>query len=85
MKVDSYRKRCRKQQTELRRILMSFSQHRKAIKLFLSQHAMLHSAKMAQIESWPITRGEHGMRSGHLDRPSILSTPIVSWMYYYEV
>jgi hypothetical protein len=50
--MESYRKLCLKQQTELRRILMSFSQHRKAIELFLSQHAMLHSAKMAQTEPW---------------------------------
>ena len=51
-KMESYRKLCLKQQTELRRILMSFSQHSKAIELFISQHAMLHSAKMAQTESW---------------------------------
>jgi hypothetical protein len=43
---------CLQQQTELRRIRLSFSQHDKAIQLFLSQHAMLHSAKMAQTESW---------------------------------
>jgi hypothetical protein len=36
----------------LRRILMSFNQHDKAIQMFLSQHAMLHSAKMAQTEPW---------------------------------
>jgi hypothetical protein len=50
--VESYRKMCLKQQTELRRIMMSFTQHDKAIRLFLSQHAMLHSAKMAHTESW---------------------------------
>jgi hypothetical protein len=31
---------------------MSFDQHDKAIELFLSQHAMLHSAKMAQTDLW---------------------------------
>lgn len=51
-KVESYRKLCLNQQTELRRIMISFSQHRIAIELFLSQHAMLHSAKMAQTEPW---------------------------------
>ena len=51
-KMESYRKLCLKQQTELRRIMMSFSQHHKAIELFLSQHALLHSAKMAQTEPW---------------------------------
>ena len=51
-KMESYRKLCLSQQTELRRIMMSFSQHHKAIELFLSQHAMLHSAKMVQTEPW---------------------------------
>lgn len=51
-KLESYRKLCLKQQTELRQILMSFSQHGVAIELFFSQHAMLHSAKMAQTEPW---------------------------------
>ena len=50
--VESWRKMCLKRQTELRRIMMSFNQHDKAIQLFLSQHAMLHSAKMAQTEAW---------------------------------
>ncbi len=50
--MESHRKLCLKQQTELRRIMMSSSQHRKAIELFLKQHAMLHSAKMAQTEPW---------------------------------
>lgn len=50
--VESYRKICLAQQTELRRIMMSSTQHNKAVQLFLSQHAMLHSAKMAQIKSW---------------------------------
>ena len=51
-KMESYRKLCLKKQTELRRIMMSFSQHREAIDLFLSQHAMLHSMQMAQTEPW---------------------------------
>jgi hypothetical protein len=46
------RKLCLKRQTELRRIMMRFDQHDEAIRLFLSQHAMLHSAKMAQTEPW---------------------------------
>jgi hypothetical protein len=50
--AESYRKMCLKQQTELRRIMMGFNQHDKAIQLFLSQHAMLHSTKMAHTESW---------------------------------
>jgi hypothetical protein len=50
--MEPYRKLCLKRQTELRRIMMSFDQHDKAIELFFSQHAMLHSAKMAQTEAW---------------------------------
>jgi len=50
--IESLRKSLNKQQTELRRIVTSFDQHDKAIQLFLSHHAMLHSAKMAQTESW---------------------------------
>jgi hypothetical protein len=50
--MESYRKLLNKQQTELRRVLLSFSQHDKAIQLFMGQHAMLHSAEMAQSGSW---------------------------------
>ena len=50
--VEAYRKMCLKQQTELRRIMMGFDQHDQAIQLFLSQHATLHSARMAQTEPW---------------------------------
>ena len=41
-----------KQQTELRQIMMAFNQHDKAIQHFMRQHALLHSAKMSQSESW---------------------------------
>jgi hypothetical protein len=50
--IESYRKMCLKQQTELRRVLLSLNQYDKAIPRFLSQHAMLHSAEMAQSEPW---------------------------------
>ena len=50
--VESYRKLCLKQQTELRKIMTSSNQHTEAMQLFFSQHAMLHSAKMAQAEPW---------------------------------
>lgn len=50
--MESWRKLCLERQTELRRIMMRFNQHDKAIQLFSSQHAMLHSAKMAQTEPW---------------------------------
>jgi hypothetical protein len=50
--TESYRKLLNRQQTELRRIMTSFDQHGRAIQLFLRQHAMLHSARMAQTELW---------------------------------
>jgi hypothetical protein len=50
--MESYRKLLNKQQTELRHVMMGFDQHDKAIRLFLRQHAMLHSAKVAQGEFW---------------------------------
>ena len=51
-RMESYRKLLNKQQTELRHVMMSFDQHNKAIRLFLRQHAMLHTVKMAQSEPW---------------------------------
>jgi len=54
--MESYRKLCLKRQTELRQIMTRSGQHDKAIDLFLRQHTMLHSAKMAArmagTESW---------------------------------
>ena len=51
-KMESYRKLCLKRQTELRRIMTRSGQHDEAIQLFLSQHAMLHSARVAGTEPW---------------------------------
>jgi len=50
--MEAHRKLWNKQQQEFRRILLNFDQHHKAIERFLSQHAMLHSAKMADTEIW---------------------------------
>lgn len=50
--VESWRKRCLKQQTELRRLLEDRSQFKLAIGLFLHQHALLHSTKLSPQESW---------------------------------
>ena len=40
------------QQKTLRHALLHSDDHQKAIELFLSQHAMVHSAAMAQSELW---------------------------------
>ena len=50
--LESYRKMCLAQQTELRRALLNSKQHARAIQLFLRQHAMLHSASMARAGLW---------------------------------
>lgn len=50
--MESHRRSLNKRQTELRHVMMSFDQHDRAIRLFLHQHAMLHSIKMAQSEAW---------------------------------
>jgi len=50
--MEADRKLLLKQQTELRRIMMRFDQNDKAIHMFLRQHAMLHTAEMAQNATW---------------------------------
>jgi len=47
-----YRKLCLSQQTELRRLMTETDQHEQTIQLFLRQHAMLHSARIASPEDW---------------------------------
>lgn len=51
-KAETYRKLCLKQQSELRRIMTGSASHEEAIELFLRQHAMLHSRKLAQDSPW---------------------------------
>ena len=48
--LEANRKICQKQQTELRHMLLSDDQYQDAFQLFFKQHAMLHSASMAQTE-----------------------------------
>jgi hypothetical protein len=50
--MEGYRRSWNKRQPELRRLLLSFTDHQKAMELFLSQHAMLHSAAVAHSEPW---------------------------------
>jgi hypothetical protein len=52
MDIEAYRKLCLRQQTELRKVMANPDNHQTAIELFLNQHAMLHSAKMARTTSW---------------------------------
>jgi hypothetical protein len=54
--MESYRKLCLQRQTELRRVMTRLKRHDEAIQLFLSQHTVLHSARMtarmAGAEPW---------------------------------
>ncbi len=50
--LESKRKLCLQQQTELRRVMSNADQHAQAIQLFLRQHAMLHAAEMTQMALW---------------------------------
>jgi hypothetical protein len=52
MESESYRKLCLTQQSELRELMKDPNQYAEAMQLFFSQHAMLHSAIMAQTEPW---------------------------------
>jgi len=48
--MESNRKLCLKQQTELRKVLAGGEHHKGAMAMFFNQHAMLHSAKVVQAE-----------------------------------
>jgi hypothetical protein len=48
--MESNRKLCLKQQTELRRVLTSGKQHEESMEMFFNQHAMLHSALVVKDE-----------------------------------
>jgi RimJ/RimL family protein N-acetyltransferase len=50
-KMESYRKLCLKRQTELRRVMTRSGQYDEAIQLFLTQHAILHSAEVSAKEA----------------------------------
>lgn len=50
--LESNRKLCLGQQTRLRELISGNHPHEEAIQLFLRQHAMLHSANVAEPEIW---------------------------------
>lgn len=50
--MDSHRQHWARQQQRFRQALSAKEQHQEAIRLFLSQHAMVHSADMAQSGDW---------------------------------
>lgn len=52
--LEANRKICQKQQTKLRHMLLSDDQYQDAFQLFFKQHAMLHSASMAQTEPFSL-------------------------------
>jgi hypothetical protein len=50
--MDPHRKLWNQQQQVLRQALFHSSDHRKTLELFLSQHAMVHSARMSRSTAW---------------------------------
>ncbi len=50
--MDSHRQHWAQQQQRLRQALAQKEQHQEAIRLFLSQHAMVHAAVMARSGEW---------------------------------
>jgi hypothetical protein len=50
--IKSKRKYWNERQSELQSKLLGFEQHDQAVQLFLSQHAMLHSAGVSRTEQW---------------------------------
>jgi hypothetical protein len=52
IQIDTYRKTWNEDQNHFRSVLESHTQHEKAIELFLIQHGVLHSAKVASEVPW---------------------------------
>lgn len=50
--MEAYRKAWNKRQTQFRDLLRSYTDHERAMAMFRSQHARLHSAEMAGSEPW---------------------------------
>jgi hypothetical protein len=50
--IDTYRKTWNKDQKHFRSVLESHTQHEEAIRLFLIQHGVMHSAKVAPEAPW---------------------------------
>jgi uncharacterized damage-inducible protein DinB len=50
--IDSYRRLCNHQQTVLRELLQNPSQFEQGMRLFFTQHAMMHSARVAEPPTW---------------------------------
>jgi hypothetical protein len=50
--IETQRKFLNKQQTQLRQIMMAGDRFDEAVELFLAQHAMLHSARVAETGLW---------------------------------
>ncbi|HEY6540251.1 MAG TPA: DinB family protein [Ktedonobacteraceae bacterium] len=50
--MDAHRQYWNQQQQVFRQALMSKNDHQETIRLFLGQHAMVHSAEMSRSEVW---------------------------------
>ncbi len=50
--IETQSKFLNQQQTTLRQVMLGFDRHKHALDLFLSQHAMLHAAKITPSSTW---------------------------------
>jgi RimJ/RimL family protein N-acetyltransferase len=83
-KMEHYRKLCLKRQTELRQILTRSGQYDEAIRLFLTQHAMLHSARVAETEPWSFEDAVlDDMTGGHIRRIPRNCEHSVAWIIWH--
>jgi hypothetical protein len=82
--IETQRKFLNKQQTQLRQIMMAVDRHDEAVELFLVQHAMLHSANVAQTGLWSYEDAVlDGMPSEWFRRVPPKDGHSVAWMVWH--
>ncbi len=82
--MDAHRRLWNEQQQLFRQALTSKSDHQETIRLFLSQHAMVHSAEMSHTEDWSFEDEVcEGLSHTHLrSRPNGVTNSIV-WLIWH--
>lgn len=82
--MDSHRQHWTRQQQYFRQALFTKGQHEEAIRLFLSQHAMVHSAVMAQSGEWSFADEIlDGLSETQLRSRPTASTNSIAWLMWH--
>jgi len=82
--MDSHRQHWAQQQQRLRQALSTKEQHQEAIRLFLSQHAMVHSAAMAQSGEWSFEDEVlDGLSETQLRARPAAETNAIAWLIWH--